>query len=185
MQLRLLFLFVLVALLPLASSAGDKKATPFRNIKIGDYANYRVTTFVMGKESYSTDFKVIVTARDGDIITVKMTGMRDGKELVSDTTKYDSSKPFDPAVAFALQEGVKAKFETKANGKERAKIGDKTYDCNWVSGKVVIEFEGSKEESAAKFWISDKIVPLGLIKAEMKSDLDDTRLQIVDYGNEK
>jgi hypothetical protein len=183
-QLRLLSFLLLVALFPLASSAGDKKSSPYRNVKIGDYVNYCVTSSVMGKE-VSSDMKVIVTARDGDKVTVKMTAMHDGKELASETTKLDLNEPFDPAVTFALQEGVKAKYETKASGKERTKVGDKTYDCTWVSGKLVMEFDGKKEESAAKFWISDKIVPLGLIRAEMKSDLvGEVRILIVDHGNE-
>ena len=60
----LLFVFTAVVfLMPLASQGGDKVDNPFKNAKVGDYASYKMTTSVMGKDIEVT-MKQTVTAID-------------------------------------------------------------------------------------------------------------------------
>jgi hypothetical protein len=183
MRLRLLSLLLLVPLFPLASSAGDKKANPYSKAKVGDYVSYRMTTSVMGKE-FKIDLKQTVTEKSDTEVTVKTTTMLGGKDLPGQTNKIDLTKPFDPA-AIATQNGKKGKFEKKAEGKEKVKIGDKTYDCTWISGKMTADFKGNTVESDVKVWTS-KSVPLGgMVKLELKSDFADVRMEVSGSGSEK
>jgi hypothetical protein len=76
-------------------------------------------------------------------------------------------------------------WKRTGGGKEKVKVGDKTYDCTWFSGKGVVEVLGDKIESEIKVWV-DKSVPFGgLVRMETKSGLTTIRMEITESGSAK
>jgi hypothetical protein len=73
---------VVVALTFAGASAGDKKGdeNPYRNAKIGDFANYKMTTKI-GENAIEGVMKQVVTAKDDTTVTVKTTISAMGLDL--------------------------------------------------------------------------------------------------------
>jgi hypothetical protein len=185
MRTRLLVFAVAVFLLPLASRGQDKDENPFRKAKVGDYATFKMTTSVMGKDIEIT-MKQTVTAVDDKEVTVKASTSFMGIEVPggSQSTKIDLTKPYDPTMAAAGGKG-KGKFEKSGEGKEKIKIGDKEYDCTWIAGKVTADVKGKAINSDIKAWFA-KTVPLsGMVKMEMKSNLANVVMELTETGSAK
>ena len=183
MHHRLLPFAALLLLAPLVSQGQEKTENPFKTAKIGDYVAYKLTTSLMGKD-IDVNVKQTVTAQDEKEATLKTTTAFMGIDLPAQITKIDLTKPYDITAA-ATQGAEKGKFEKTGEGKEKVKVGDKTYDCNWLTGKVVAEAMGQKLESEVKVWFS-KAVPLtGLVKLDMKSNLANVKMEIAESGSAK
>jgi hypothetical protein len=179
---------IAVALLaPLASQGRekDKEENPFKNAKVGDYAEYKQTTSAFGKD-FSTTMKQTVKEKTDKEVTLEITASF-GKKEFKQTQKIDLTKPYD--INSMMMGGMAGKkgggtFEKTKDGMEKLKVGDKTYDCTWTEGKFVIEIMGNKIEQEVKFWTS-KSVPTGLVKMESKSDFANTTMELTATGNAK
>lgn len=161
---RFLSLVVLLCAMPLMSPAGDKKVeNPFKKAKIGDHVMYKITSSVNGK-----DDEIIaghtVTAKNDKEVTVR-TVWTSVNGTVTDK-KIDLTKPYDEVTAHSFSP---VKWEKTGEGKEKVKIGDKTYNCNWISGKGIGEFGGTKEELKFKIWIDNSEPLSGMVKMEMET----------------
>jgi hypothetical protein len=183
MRIRLFPFAVVFLFAPMASSGQEKGDNPYKEAKVGDYVAFKMTTSVMGKDIEMT-MKQTVTAKSDTEATVKTAVAFMGTELPGQSTKIDLTKPYDFTAA-AMQGKQKGKFEKTGEGKEKLKVGDKTYECTWMSGKVVADNKGMKIESDVKVWFT-KAVPLsGLVKMEMKSNLANVQMELSGSGNEK
>jgi hypothetical protein len=180
---KLLPAVVLVLLVP-TITLGQDKDNPYKNAKVGDYATYKMSTF--GQE---TTMKQTVKAKDDNEITVETTISFFGKEKTQ-SQKIDLTKPFD---VNTLMQGGKGKgmgkFEKTGDGKEKIKVGDKTYDCTWTAGKMNLEAGGAKISSETKSWVS-KTAPLsGLVKMESKMEIGGMEItmtmELSESGNSK
>ena len=183
MKLRLPCAAVVFCLAVLSAPAQDKDANPFRNAKVGDFVAYKMTTKVMDKAIEGT-MRQSVSEKNDKELTLKMVVSVMGMTFPAPDTKIDLTKPYDPT-ALAMQGNPKGKFEKTGDGKEKIKVGDKTYDCEWIKGKVTADTGAIKIESEVKLWTS-KAVPLtGLVKMEMKSNVADVTMTLTKSGNEK
>jgi hypothetical protein len=183
MRARLLVFAVAVFLMPVVSQGQDKDDNPFKKAKVGDYLLFKMSTSVMGKDVEMT-MKQTVTAMDEKEATVKATTSFMGLELPAQTTKVDLTKPYDPASAAAQGKG-KGKFEKTGEGKEKIKVGDKTYDCTWLAGKVVADVKGKAFNSDIKVWFSPAVPLSGMVKMEMKSNLANVVMELTETGSKK
>jgi hypothetical protein len=185
MRIRLLsFTIAAVCLIPLLAPAQDKTEkteNPYKKAKVGDYVSYKMTTAFAGQNIEAT-MKQSVTAVSDTEVTVKIATMLMGMDLPAQTTKIDLTKPYDP---IGVASKGKGKFEKKGEGKEKIKVGDKTYDCNWISGKMVAEAMGKTIESDIKVWFSKSVPLAGMVKMDMKSNLANVDLEISGSGNDK
>ena len=179
-----LLVFAFAFLMPLASQGQDKIDNPFKNAKVGDYLAYKMTTTAKGKEFEMTVKQTVTEVNDKEV-TLKTTSNFMGLELPGQTNKIDLTKPYDIA-AMATQGNAKGgKFEKTGEGKEKIKVGEKTYDCSWISGKVTADVKGKQIESDIKVWQS-KTVPLsGAVKMEAKSKLGDVKMELTEVGTAK
>src|ERR1017187_3679159 len=160
-------LVIVLCAMPLISPAGEKKAdNPFKTAKIGDYIAYKVTSSVDGKDIGMFSIKRTVTAKNEKELTLQTASTVADKSFpAKEAKKFDLTKPYDP-IAAKTAEFKEGKLIT-GEGKEKVKIGDKTYDCTWISYKGVVD---KKLEVEGKFWF-DKSVPLtGLVKWEVRSE---------------
>lgn len=183
MRIRLLAFVLVGCLVPLAAPAQEKEENPLKKAKVGDFVAYKMTSMIGGKD-VAVDMKQSVSAKDDMEVTLKTTVIFMGQELPAQSTKVDLTKPFDPAAA-AIQGNKQGKFEKTGEGKEKLKIGGKTYECTWLAGKMVADVKGQKVESDVKLWFS-KMVPLtGMIKMELKSNLANVTMELSDSGSAK
>jgi hypothetical protein len=184
MRARWLLFVAIACAVPLtASGGGDKNENPFKKAKVGDFLSYKMATTVKGTAIEAT-MKQTVTAISEKEAKVKTAIVVNGMNFPggADIT-IDLTKPYDPTSA-ALQKNPNGKFEKKDEGKEKIKIGDKTYDCTWISGKLVVE-KGIKINSDMKVWFAKSVHMSGLVKMEMKSDLANVTMELTESGNEK
>jgi hypothetical protein len=183
MRIRLLSLVIVFCAMPLISPAGEKADNPFKKAKIGDYVVYKVTTSANGKEVEQSK-KQTVTAKNEKELTMQTAVTWGGKTVNDKDTKIDLTKPYDMVADFAAG-FQKEKWKKTGDGKEKVKVGDKTYDCNWIAFKGVVEVLGDKSDSEIKVWVA-KSVPLGgLVKMEIKSGLTSIRTEITESGGAK
>src|SRR5207253_10420095 len=142
-------------------------------------------TTSIGGNNIEAAMKQTITAVSEKEATFKIVAMVNGMTIpAGGDTKIDLTKPYDPASA-AMQKNPKGKFEKTGEGKEKNKIGDKTYDCNWMSGKLVAEAMGIKLNSDVKVWFAKSVPMSGLVKMEMKSDLANVNMELTESGNAK
>ena len=176
--MRFLSLVIVLSALPLMSLAGEKADNPLKNAKIGDYAVYTNTASENGKDAESTTVKKTVIATSDKEVTVRTEITAGGKTLEKNDTKIDLTKAYDP-IADMTAPGQK--WEKIGAGKEKIKIGAKNYDCTWITGKGE---DGKKIAYHFKIW-TDKSVPFGVVKVEMKSADFKLRHELTESGNAK
>ena len=184
MRTRWLCLVVIAFAAPLTASGGDKDDNPFKKAKVGDYLAYKMKTSIGGNNIEATMKQTVTTVSEKEL-SFKTIAMVNGMNIpAGPETKVDLTKPYDPASA-ALQKNPKGKFDKTGEGKEKIKVGDKTYECDWISGKLVAEAKGFKLNSDVKVWFTKSVPMSGLVKMEMKSDLANVTMELTESGNEK
>ena len=65
-------------------------------------------------------------------------------------------------------DGAEAKVEKGKEGKEKLKLGDKSYETTWTTYKVTAKAMGVDVAADTKVWMT-KDVPLGMAKMEMNA----------------
>ncbi len=189
MRFHLLSLVIVLCAMPLISPAGEKADNPLKKAKIGDYVVYKGTSSADGKDT-EVLMKSTVIAKDEKALTTQTAFIIEGKTVnAGKPTKTDLNKPFDP-VAFhtADLKGI-GKWEKTGEGNEKVKIGEKTYDCNWISVKGAGEAGGAKIEVKIKVW-TDNSAPLsGMVKMETETKIAQgnvrIRAEITESGSAK
>jgi len=173
MTVRLLAAVLVVA--PLAARADDKNAidNPYKNVKVGDFATYKISTKAAGLDIGGT-LTQTVTAKTEKEATVKASGkinfMGMDVAIPEQEQKIDLTKPFDPTQVGggggALPQGADFKVEKLKDGKEKLKVADKEYETTWVTYKMKGKAMGQEIDADGKVWIA-KDVPMGMVKMEM------------------
>jgi hypothetical protein len=166
MKLRLLACLLTLAAAPVAIAADEEN--PYKKVKVGDYATYKLTTKVAGMNLDGT-LTQSVTAKSDKEVTIKVAGKVNGMDIPGQELKIDLTKPYDPTKA-ALPPGTEAKVEKLKDGSEKVKAGSKEYDCKWESYKVKAKSGGQEFEAEAKAWMS-KEMPHLLVKMEMTAEV--------------
>jgi hypothetical protein len=171
------------ALLP--ARAQDKGANQYRDAKVGDYAVYKAVVKVMGTSAEVVSKQVVAEKTEKEA-TVKVTSTRMGMPIPVPDLKVDLTKPFAPQdfAATAQRTGM-GTFEKTGDGKEKVKIGEKTYDCDMVKGKLSFEVMGRKIETEVKVWTSRSAPLSGLVRMESKSAQTEMVLELTESGTEK
>jgi hypothetical protein len=171
---------------PLAARADDEN--PYKNVKEGDFATYKMKIKVGPLEIDGTTTQTIVAKTDKEA-TVKITASVNGMEAPAQEQKIDLTKPYDPTkVGGGLPAGADASVEKGKEGKEKVKLGGKEYDATWTTYKVKAKANGIEIEGEAKTWTA-KDVPMGLIKMEstmtvMKMEMK-MSMEMTESGNKK
>jgi len=182
-MIRMLALAAVLLFAPV-TLAQDAKDNPFKKAKVGDYLAYKMTTSVMGKD-FDVTMKQTITAITEKEATLKSQASTMGFDLPAQETKIDLTKPYDPAAAVNQGKKGKAKFEKISEGKEKITVNGKSYDCNWISGKLSGEAKGLNIASEVKIWFSPAVPMSGLVKMEMKSNIANVKMELSESGSAK
>ncbi len=170
-----------VCLAPVLSAGEEKNDNPFRNAKVGDYVAYKQTTLFLGN-TIEIRIKETVTAKSAKELTLTTTAAAQGAPLPSHDTKIDLTKPYEPLASVAQADPTR-KFEKTGAGKEKLKVGDKSYDCDWVAG-TQLEKDG-KHKSDVKIWFSRSVPLTGRLRVESKTTFGEvTTMEVTGWGSE-
>ena len=161
---------IVACLAPFPVTGQEKNDNPLKNAKVGDFAVYKMTLNADGR-IIEVIIKKQVIAKSDTEVTLNLTSTEVGKPRTPEKQKIDITKPYDPLTVM----GRAHKFEKTGDGKEKLKIGDKSYDCNWITGKQV-------NDSKAKVWSSTSVPVLGIVKVDFAGIF---LMELTDYGNAK
>jgi hypothetical protein len=191
MRISFLAFVALVLVVPVPSQAQEKNRNPFRNAKVGDYQTYKMTMSLMGMVTEAS-VKYTVTAKNDKELTWKsvttLMGKPKAKAKDEPDEKIDLTKHFDP-VAFFFRNEKKTeklgKFKKTTEGKEKIKVGEKSYECNWIAGKLTSSVGDLKSQAEIKLWFSKSVPLSGLVKVEMKGNMVNMRIELTGSGHQK
>jgi hypothetical protein len=187
MRLRLLAALVAAAV-PLAARGQDADH-PFKNAKVGDYANYTMSTKVGTFDVKGTLTNTVKAVTDKEV-TVEVTGKMNGMAIPAQTQKIDLTKAFDPSAAGIGANAGKtdAKVEKVGEGSEKITVGGKSYEAKWTTMKVTTKTPAGEVVMDLKAWVG-KDIPLGLGRMEMNSMVAGMamtmRMELTETGNKK
>jgi hypothetical protein len=147
--------------------AADEE-NPFKNSKVGDWVEYKMSAAGFGGKT-----KMTITANDGKEVAydVESTISANGKETTAPVQKMkvDLTKPWEP-IAAANMKALNLKIDKVADGKEKIKLGDKEYDTKWTKLKATAKINGMDMVSEYKMWFSKDVPVSGLVKMETEID---------------
>ena len=187
MSARVLACVVAVLVAPCAFAADEEN--PFKKVKVGDYANYKMTNKIAGMTLEGTMTQTISAKTDKEV-TVKVTGKVNGMDIPAQEQKIDLTKPYDPTKGGGanLPGGGEIKAEKDKDGKEKVKVGGKEYDTTWTTYKVKIKVMDQEITGEMKTWMS-KDVPMGMVKMVMTADFAGQKIEMTtelkETGNKK
>lgn len=186
MKVRLIAAALALAVVPFAAAADEEN--PYKKAKVGDFANYKMTTKIAGFNVEGT-MTQSVTAKDDKEVTIETTAKVNGMDIPAQKQTIDLTKPFDPSKATGpLPGGTEAKVEKLKDGKEKVKVGTKDYECKWESYKMKIKTGGQEIEADMKVWQS-KDLNIPMVKMEMSADVMGNKMEVVmemtDSGNKE
>ena len=187
MKLHLLASAFVLVLAPVAVRAADEE-NPYKNAKVGDFANYKLTVAVAGQNIEGTVSQT-VTAKSEKEVTLKVTGKVAGMDIPVQEQKIDLTKPFDPTKLNQQAAGADMKIEKGKEGKEKLKLDGKEYETQWTNYKVTGKANNIPIDSDMKVWIA-KDLPGGVI-AKMETTMTvmgmkmEMKMELSESGNKK
>lgn len=147
---------VLACIVPIAVAGQEKSDHPLKNAKVGDFAVYKIILITDDRKIEVVVKEQVIATSDKEV-TVKITSTEMGKPREPEMQSFDITKPHNPLTVM----GRAHTFEKTGDGKEKLKIGDKSYDCNWVTGKQV-------NDTRVKVWCSKAVPVLGIVKVDFQ-----------------
>lgn len=163
--------------------ADDEADNPFRNSKVGDWIEYKMTGQLMSGKT-----KMTVTSKDDKELAYEIAGTftMNGKEMTAPLQKQiiDLTKSYDPIVAANLKaSGVKT--ERLGEGAEKLKVGGREYDAKWIKTKTTATANNITIVSEGKMWFCKDVPLSGLVKMETSTGPVATVLELVATGSKK
>ena len=171
---RIITLILALAIVPFAFAADEEN--PYKKVKVGDFATYKMTTKVAGMDLEGTLTQTVCAKSDKEV-TLKVTGKLNGADIPAQEQKIDLTKPYDPTKT-ALPPGTEAKVEKLKDGKEKLKAAGKDYECIWETFKLKAKANDMEFEAEMKAWIS-KDLPLLLVKMDMTMEVAGMKIEMV------
>jgi hypothetical protein len=186
MFLRLFGVVLLAGAAPVVARAADEE-NPYKNVKVGDYAVYKMTTKVAGFDVAGTMTQSVVEKSDKEA-KIKVVANINGMDLPAQEQVIDLTKPYDRTKVGGLPGGGEAKVEKGKEGKEKIKVGNKEYEATWTSYKVKANAMGQDISADVKTWMS-KDVPMGMVKMQLTMDVMNMKvemtMELTESGNKK
>jgi hypothetical protein len=191
MSSRLLAAALAACLATHAARAADED-NPYKNVKVGDYATFKMDVKIMGVPT-SGFVTQTVTAKTDKEATVSGSGKVEANgqkaDLPPTEQKIDLTKPFDPTkVGGGLPPGTEAKIEKLKEGKEKLKVAGKEYETTWTTYKLKGKALGQEVDADVKVWMS-KDIPMGSARMEMNGKIGGKdiamTLELTETGSKK
>ncbi len=179
--MRSLFAVALVLFIVPASRAADDE-NPFKKVKVGEWADYKMVTTVMGN-NITGKVRMKITAKDDANATLEITGKATlmGMELDVPAQKQtiELGKPFDPTSNPSFPKGTDVKTERSGKETEKIKVNGKEYDASWIKSK----WSANNVPYEVKVWLSKDAPLSGMVKMEMTSTAINMTMELTGSGS--
>ena len=186
MKVRLIAAMLALAVAPAVVRAAEEE-NPYKKVKVGDFATYKMTT-TFGGNKYEGTVTQTIKAKNDKEATIEVISKVNGTELKAQETKIDLTKPYDPTKAANLPAGTDAKVEKVKEGKEKIKVGGKEYETTWTTYTVKAKAGDKDVDADVKSWMA-KDVPTGMVKMTMSADIGGQKMEMTmelkEAGNKK
>ena len=189
MSFRTMIVAMSLCFAPVTLFAADNEDFhPYKNVKVGDFATYKINVKVGQSLNVTGTSTQSVTAKSDKEATIKVSGSVNGSDIPTQTQTIDLTKPYDPTKVGALPPGFEGSVKKLKDGKEKVKLGTKEYDTNWQTFEVTAKAGGMDIKANVKVWMS-KDITLGVVKMEMTADVAAQKMEMtmetMETGNKK
>jgi hypothetical protein len=180
MKYRMFAAVLALFALPIVTLAQDKKEptaadNPFRNVKEGDYAEFKVAT-KLGALSFDGNLTQTVIAKTEKEVTIKVEGKVSGMDFQATEYKIDLTKPFDTSKGIPIP-GLESTATKDKDGKEKLKVEGKEVDSTWETFKVKAKLNSIEFDANSKVWTA-KEVKFGVVKMEITADVAGNKVEM-------
>jgi hypothetical protein len=175
MTIRLLAAVFAICLAPFAVCGADDE-NPYKGVKKGDFATYKIKAKVGPFEIEGTTTQSVIAASDKEV-KIKVTANVNGVEAPPQEQTIDLTKPYDPTKIGGLPGGAEGTVEKGKDGKEDIMLGKMKYATTWTTYKVKGKVMGAEIEANLKVWMS-KDVKMGIVKTEGTATIMDKEVKM-------
>ena len=148
----------------LTVARGEGNVNPYRNAKVGDWVEYKMT----GPNVEGTTRMTVLSKEDKEL-TYEITGtfsfMGNTSAAPVQRMKIDLTKSYD-AVSAANLKANDVKIEKLEEGKETLKVAGKEYDTKWTRLRTTASAGGMTIVSNYKMWFCDEVPLSGLVRMD-------------------
>jgi hypothetical protein len=190
MNARRLAAILALVIVPAARSAPAPKSSggddaPYKSVKVGDFATYKMTTKVAGI-SVDGVMTQTVTAKSDKEVTIKTAAKVAANGMDVPTPEQESTidltKPFDPLKSGVLGPGAAPggaapTYEKLKDGKEKLTVAGKEYEATWTTYKFNMNAGGQQLEAEMKVWSSTRF-SFYMLKTEVTMDLGGMKMDM-------
>jgi len=130
------------------------RENPFRDVRVGDWAEFRIESNTNGLEKVTT-VKNTITEVAADSVTLNITGVGLDKYEVLDRKDYNPYRV----------PGAEVSVRELGTGSEKIKVAGQEYDCTWYEVEITTGSGGAPW--TYKEWVSKSVPLAGKVKSEM------------------
>ncbi len=177
MTRRLMAAALVLAAAPFGARAADNEPNPYKNVKVGDFATYKVSTKYNGI-AIPASITQTVTAKNDKEATIKVSFSLGGMQVATDTQTVDLTKPYDPTSVIGLPSVSDATVKKLKDGKDKVTVAGKEYSASWTTYEVKAKSMGTAITlNPVKVWMSPD-VSMGIVKMEAMGDVGGQKMEI-------
>ncbi len=170
---------LLASLVPAVQGADDEN--PFRNCKVGDWVEHKMT----GPNMEGTSKMTIVSKGDKEVTyEITSTYTAQGTKMVGpvQTIKVDLTQPYD-AISAANLKANNVKIEKLGEGKEKLQAAGKEYDTKWTALKATTTVNDMTIVTDFKMWFCKDVPVSGLVRMDTTATGMVFKLELVGSGS--
>jgi hypothetical protein len=160
---------------------GAENENPYRNAKVGDWVEYRMT----GQNTEGST-NMTVVSKDPKQLTYEVAASFSfmGKKMVApvQTMKIDLTKSYD-AISAANLKAKNITIKKLDEGKEKLKAAGKTYDTKWTKLRATTTVNDMKIVMDYKMWFCKDVPLSGLVRMDTTAHGVTTRVELIASGN--
>ena len=175
-------LIATVLLVCLASAIrGADNENPYRNAKLGDWVEYKMTS-----QNMEGSTKMTVLSKDEKELTYEVAATFSfmGNKAVApvQTMKIDLTKDYD-AISAANLKANNVKIEKLDEGTEKLKAAGKEYDTKWTKLRATTTVNEMMIVTEYKMWFSKDVPLSGLVRMDTTASDMTTKVELMGFGS--
>lgn len=170
---------LLMCFVPAIQGADDEN--PFRNAKLGDWVEYKLTG-----QNMEGSTKMTVVSKDDKEVTYEVAASFSfmGNKMIApvQTMKIDLTKAYD-AISAANLKRNNVKIEKLDEGNEKLSMAGKEYDTKWTKLRATTTVNEMTIVTDYKMWFSKEVPLSGLVRMDTTAPGMTTKLELIGSGS--
>jgi len=154
---------------------------PYRNAKVGDWVEYKMT----GPNMEGSTKMTIVSKEEKELtyqVEASFSFMGNKTAAPVQTMKIDLTKDYD-AISAANLKATNVKIEKLEEGTEKIQAAGKEYDTKWTKLRATTPVNGMTILMDYKMWFSKDVPLSGLVRMDTTASDMTTRVELIGSGS--